>query len=629
MPPPNQNSCVACARRKVKCDKLSPCSSCSKMQSACIYRPPVPSQRHRRRLTQGDLLSKIQELESILHSHGIPFDPLGNSWIPSAWEDKFTMTSRTQASPGTSVELLTATEDPPTAAAVEDPNQSAYGDAISTTGSIFFPAQISTMKGQLELHPNPKHVFELWQTFANNVNPLAKIIHAPTLQEKIIGAAWNAESIGKPLEATMFAVYALAITSMKPADCVHIFGEGKTILLSRYRSGALRALSGTDLLLTRDLDVLLAFVLILMLDPQSEFSITAIALALRIAHKLGLHRAGEDTELPFFQQEMQVRLWWYIRGLNSRARRGMGLLSTIDDLDDVRLPMNVNDADLHPDMANPPAVQHTAATEMVYCLLKYDLWTFVRKSANFSGSLNPRENAAKLITLTSAESMAKKRKVLGEVNRMLQEKYLVHLDPNIPLHRLSAAMAGIAFHRQRFLMFHPRHQPEGGRYMSQADRDDVFESSVRLLEFDLDVRNTSFSTNLVDHMACQTPVEALVYTVSELRRRMNGHLVDNAWTLLEEMHSGHWVVLQSDQNHTFYTALTNLILEAWEFRSRVLELGAEALPKFIKTLQASKQGAEVRNEPSEDIRGHGIGFVADSMYDESLDWNFWNDLLEL
>jgi hypothetical protein len=115
MPAPNQNACLACARRKVKCDKLSPCSSCSKSRGACIYRAPVPSQRHRKRVTQGDLLSKIQELESLLHSHSIPFDPLGNSWIQSPWEKQLIASPQTPASSGSTAEaaVIAAEAHPP------------------------------------------------------------------------------------------------------------------------------------------------------------------------------------------------------------------------------------------------------------------------------------------------------------------------------------------------------------------------------------------------------------------------------------------------------------------------------------------------------------------------------------
>jgi hypothetical protein len=364
-----------------------------------------------------------------------------------------------------------------------------------------------------------------------------------------------------------------------------------------------------------------------MIDPQSELSITTVALAMRIAHKMGLHQAGEDSHMPFFEQEMQVRLWWCVRGLNSRARRGMGLLSTVDDLGDVRLQMNVNDADLHPLMEKPPAVQHTAATEMVYCLMKYDLWNFVRKSSKFSGGLNPREKAAQLATSTSVESMATKRKVLGEVNSMLQEKYLAHLDQSIPLHQLSIALADLTIHNQRFSMFHPRHQPEGGRYMSQADQDLVFESSVRLLELNHSVRRTSFSITLVDHMACRTPTDALVYMVCELQQRTSGRLVETAWALLEEVHLELPVVLPAD--HKFRTALTDLILKAWAARWRALEFRADAIPEYIEKLQEAREAQGHTQEPASDIGSPQVGLIGDLVYDESLNWTYWNDLLQL
>lgn len=84
----------------------------------------MPSQRHRKRLSQRDLLSKIQELESILDSHGIPFDGLGNSWISSQWEEKL-VRSRTQPSPDSmsSVETAVAAETHPLPSIGEDSGQ--------------------------------------------------------------------------------------------------------------------------------------------------------------------------------------------------------------------------------------------------------------------------------------------------------------------------------------------------------------------------------------------------------------------------------------------------------------------------------------------------------------------------
>lgn len=108
MPIRNQHSCVICARRKIRCDKQSPCSSCFKSQAVCTYRTPVPSQRHRRRLTQGDLLSRIQELEALLHDHRIPFDRLDTSWIRSRWEERLIGSSQSRINLDSSIDLAMA-----------------------------------------------------------------------------------------------------------------------------------------------------------------------------------------------------------------------------------------------------------------------------------------------------------------------------------------------------------------------------------------------------------------------------------------------------------------------------------------------------------------------------------------
>ncbi len=163
--------------------------------------------------------------------------------------------------------------------------------------------------------------------------------------------------------------------------------------------------------------------------------------------------------------------------------------------------------------------------------------------------------------------------------------------------------------------------------MSQAHQDLVFESCVKLLELDREVRSTNFSTVLVDHMTCRTQVEALAYMVSELRRRTSGPVVETAWALLEEMHDEQPLVLRGD--HKFYTALADLTLEAWDARWRALGLRAEAVPKFIEMLQLSTRNAAAGNEHMTDMGGLHTASASDLMPDEPLDWGYWHDLLQL
>lgn len=62
-------------------------------------------------------------------------------------------------------------------------------------------------------HPQQVQIFQLWQIYLDNVNPLCKVTHTPTLQPRIIGAASNVTNTAPGLEALMFSIYCVAVLS--------------------------------------------------------------------------------------------------------------------------------------------------------------------------------------------------------------------------------------------------------------------------------------------------------------------------------------------------------------------------------------------------------------------------------
>lgn len=119
-------------------------------------------------------------------------------------------------------------------------------------------------KSLAELHPSPLHIFKLWQAFLENVNPLTKVIHVPTVQQQILEAMSDLPKASKELETLMFAIYCIALVSMEPGDVERSFGESKRTLLSRYKQGAQLAFKNASLLRTSSLTVLQAFMLYLV-----------------------------------------------------------------------------------------------------------------------------------------------------------------------------------------------------------------------------------------------------------------------------------------------------------------------------------------------------------------------------
>lgn len=114
------------------------------------------------------------------------------------------------------------------------------------------------------LHPDPVQIFRLWQLYLENVNPLLKVTHIPSLQGRIIEAASNVLSINPNLEALMFSIYCMAILSLATDSCQAIFGSAKVDLLARYQFGCQQALLNCGFLRSSDRDCLTALYLYLV-----------------------------------------------------------------------------------------------------------------------------------------------------------------------------------------------------------------------------------------------------------------------------------------------------------------------------------------------------------------------------
>ena len=110
------------------------------------------------------------------------------------------------------------------------------------------------------LHPPPAQLTALFFFYQQNVDPMVKILHIPSLRKLVMTAAANIDAIpsGNYVEALLFAMYYSAVTSLTEEECLHKFHDGKSSLLARYRSGTESALSNADLLCTKEIGTLQA-----------------------------------------------------------------------------------------------------------------------------------------------------------------------------------------------------------------------------------------------------------------------------------------------------------------------------------------------------------------------------------
>lgn len=114
------------------------------------------------------------------------------------------------------------------------------------------------------LHPAVTQLFQLWQVFLNNVDPIVKLFHAPSVQRMVLEAASDLGSISRSTEALLFAIYISAIASMDEESCQKVLYRSKSDLVVRFSKAAEQALVNADFLRSTNIVVLQALTLYLV-----------------------------------------------------------------------------------------------------------------------------------------------------------------------------------------------------------------------------------------------------------------------------------------------------------------------------------------------------------------------------
>ncbi|KAK5045300.1 hypothetical protein LTR84_009406 [Exophiala bonariae] len=445
---------------------------------------------------------------------------------------------------------------------------------------LVFPVSNSEQIVRLgSLHPQPTQIFLLWQAFLDNVNPIVKILHVPTAQKAVLDAMSNLDHVSRAMEALLFGIYTIAVTSMDDGECQSTLQESKASALGRYRAASQQALRAASILKTSDMMVLQAFVLFLLsarlfYDSYSLWALTGVCQ--RIGQRLGLHRDGEKLGISPFEIEMRRRLWLVIIQLDSRTAElsGSGLSLTTQP-GDTKPPLNVNDCDIYPDMREPP-IERERATEMMFVLLRSQIGEFLIKGDPTNDSFDG------VFSKFSSPNihMAEKDRQIDGLEQMLEEKVIRHCDQQIPVHNLASVIARASICKMRLLSHLPRNARGPSTTNSLATRLSpteetlLFMNSVRILEYHVQIRTTPMLRRFIWHTQIQW--QAVIYLLAYLRTHpYQDSRTDMAWTTIDKLFGSHPELIHGDRTRSkLITAVSILTLKAWEARESLVLLPA-------------------------------------------------------
>jgi hypothetical protein len=268
----------------------------------CKVVAPQPARRRKKKLHERDLIERLKKYEALMTQHGVDFDSAGEvgdeateletdtggmkTSPESSTQDHGPQREGSQKSVGhvpssvdlantrrrskwfacydeyrTTYDLLQNSDDEE----VDPPPIHHAFDKMFTNDTGSFPFGVGGSPTHItHLHPSTIQIFQLWQIYINNVNPLLKISHVPTVQTQIVGAGADLSKVSKPLEALMFNIYLIAVKSMTDEETQNTFGESKVSMLGRLSEASQQALVNAGFMRSNDLMVLQAYFLYLV-----------------------------------------------------------------------------------------------------------------------------------------------------------------------------------------------------------------------------------------------------------------------------------------------------------------------------------------------------------------------------
>ena len=412
----------------------------------------------------------------------------------------------------------------------EDSAQKSTSDAQTPQSAAVFGSTLTAPKDLRLLHPTPEQISQLCSLFIENVDPVFKVLHVPSLRNMVSDAISNLDNIPSNtyIEALLFSMYYAAVTSLTPEECLQMFHDSKESLLARFRAGTERAFSNADFLCECDLETLQALAIFLIAERANDDTMypwTMLAVAVRLGHSLGLHREGSRPGITPFIQELRRRLWWQLVVLDVRASEDVGTdLLIFESSFNTRFPANINDSDMSPDRTEP-IVERQGFTEQTKCSLSHIVSFMVSRLAYLPP---PKEDEVPVV-----RSPAEKMQIVAEVEEKIRTQILIYCDPSIPIAWTTSVVAQLIIRRLRLAVYHPPQHNSQPSERPQVSKETLLTTAVECMEFAYLLDTEPIATRWRWFFKTYVQWHALAATLAELCHQIKGPLVERAWRMVD------------------------------------------------------------------------------------------------
>ncbi|KAI1757141.1 hypothetical protein F4782DRAFT_481397 [Xylaria castorea] len=624
-------SCLRCARHKVRCDRLDPCSKCIKNDVPCEFPPPKTGKRKRRKMplasstspSSSDKLSaRLDRYEEVLRSLGVDIESVDVSNSPQLRSAAASSQGEIESQDINDLRQKSPNEDESGCLIisetgsrhVDNESWTKLGENFNTGNltprslndrnedSIPRPFEHTTKASKLvlgatpgtarmeALYPPQLHFSKLWQVYLHNVQPLTMILHAPSASLLLAEAVKGHGHASAETEALLFAVMACAVMSLSDADCMRSLGARKTSLFSRYRLGCELALANARFLMSSDFNVLQAYTIYLFairlsVGPHELWNLTGIAK--RNAQRLGLHQGNLVLGITPFEVEMRRRLWYQIYMHDALAAKIAGV-QWLEPSCEITAPGNLNDSDLSPTMKEMPK-ERNGASDMIFCNLRF-------KILALTGEISGEEKLSRLSREKKTSTAHHNRRTslgdaIEQAEKEIELDILRYCDILNPVHMLTAIVTRLTMCKLRFVILSI--QNEGDTDNVPADhRESMFSTALRVLEYENNLYGQPATRGFHWYTDPDFPSSCLMHILETLiRTRSQGERAEKAWEQIRMLYESRPALYNAQTQGSPYATINKLTLDAWRAKEpRILAYDhTQDAPTYVTILREQEQ----------------------------------------
>lgn len=292
---------------------------------------------------------------------------------------------------------------------------------------------------------------------------------------------------------------------------------------------------------------------------------------------MGIHSESALAKCTTIEAEMRRRLWWSLILFDARiGELADSKTIMLDPTWDCKVPLNVNDSDLRPEMKGPPVIQGKS-TEALFAVVRSELGEFIRHTAFHLDFTNP---ALKPIARRLQHGPASEGDELSKLEEMIEDRYLKFCDQENPIHFMTIWTTRAYLARCRLLEHHSRYSTSPVR-RTEAQHEAATSHALRMLECNTKIMTSPLTKGFLWLNRFHFPFLAYLQIIQDSRRRPTSEQGRQAWEVMSDNYEA-WFDPQFRDDSPVFQVFTKIVLQAWEIcEAASKELGETLAPPRI------------------------------------------------